>query len=133
MKRERLICTVCGKGSSYKVDRHRVACEKCGYKPTDLSHVSSEDRHRVRKNLCVRCYKKEMRLQMVDEIGGFLGNRDWHGAMNLVAMAKDIQLKRWAWYFGATEKDIFRALKRIQREDDALPDFEDGDKDTLEG
>ena len=132
MKRGKLICTICGKGSSYKTDKDCVVCPACGHKTKDLSHVSSEDRKRVSKNLCAKCYKKEMYLQMVDEIGGFLGNRDWFGPKDFVSMALNINLRRWARYFGAKPKDIVRALKRVKREDKILLDFEVGDLTRLE-
>lgn len=130
MKGEKLICTICGKGSYYKTNKARVVCPTCGHRPTDLSHVSSEDRHRVGKNLCIRCYKKEMKIQMFDEIGGFLGNRDYTGDNNLVAMAKAIVSVGWARYYGASEYQVFKALKAIQHGE--VLDMPDGPVESLE-
>jgi hypothetical protein len=64
--------------------------------------------------------------QLVDEIGGFLGNRDWKGDLKLADMAMDPELRQWASHFGALPNDIFWALKTIQKEDGVLQDFEDG-------
>jgi len=128
MKRGKLICAICGKGSAYKVDRPESTCNCCG-KATE-ERVHRDDRHRVGKSLCVRCYKREMRLQMRDEIGGFLGNREYHGDNNLVAMAKAIVADGWAKHYGASEYQVFKALKAIQ-EGEVL-DIPDGVVETLE-
>jgi hypothetical protein len=63
----------------------------------------------------------------VDEIGGFLGNRDWSGKRVLADMAKDPQLLRWASYYGAIAEDVLWALRTIQKEDGVLRGFETGE------
>lgn len=128
MMREKLTCVSCGKGSHYRIMKKARTCPDCGVKHPSV--VDSTDRHRVRKGLCVRCYKKEMLAQMRDEIGGFLGNREWHGENNLVAMCQDPQLKRWGKSYGASEYQMFRALKAMQ--DGEILNIEDGPVEALE-
>jgi hypothetical protein len=127
MFRERLTCVACDGGSTYKVTKKAYTCSHCN---TEISaKVADSDQNRVRRKLCAPCYKREMLLQMEDEIGGFLGNREYHGDNNLVAMAKSIVAYGWAGYYGASEYQVFIALKAIQG--DGVLDIEDGDTKTL--
>lgn len=126
----KLICKSCGKESTYGINRERGFCRCCHQ--TIPERPVAADRKRVRDVLCYACFRDSMRLQMEDELLGYLGNHDWYGENNLVAMAKDSGIKQWASYFQVTEYMIFHALKRMQKEDKLLLDMEDGDVDMLE-
>ena len=130
MIRGKMICKICGKNTTHRVV---TPARRCSLNYVHPEMIHPDDKRRVSQKLCPRCFKKELKQLLFDEVGGILGNIEFHDPepQTLVALAKALVYHGLTKYYKASEYLVFRALKDNQIPEDNVLMMPDGDKTTL--
>ena len=126
--RGKMTCAICEKNTTYRIEN---PAQRCSLNYSHPEVVHPDDRRRVNDKLCPRCFKKELKILLFDEVGGILGNWEYIGEETLVALAKALVAHSKTSYYKASEYLVFRALKDNQIPEDDVLMMPDGDKTTL--